>query len=320
MSYAIVFPGQGSQEVGMGKDFYDSRGVSREVFEEADDALGFSLSGIIFGGPEEELMKTAITQPAILTASIAVMRAVCEELGSGGKKLEPAFYAGHSLGEYTALVASGALSLADAVRLVHKRGELMQSAVPLGVGAMSAVLGLDIDTLEEICDEAGGVCTPANVNAPGQVVISGESKAVGRAGELARERGASKVIPLKVSAPFHCELMRPVADKLEAEFSKCAWSDPSVPIVANVDSSRLTSAEEIKKAIYSQTYSPVLWEDGAREMESAGVGLFLEFGPGSVLSGLIKRTCKGKKTLAVNKPGDISKAIEAIAAIEGAVA
>jgi [acyl-carrier-protein] S-malonyltransferase len=319
MSYAIVFPGQGAQEVGMGKDFYDSRGVSREAFEEADEALGFSLSGVIFGGPEEDLMKTAITQPAILTASIAVLRAVREELGNRGKKLAPAFYAGHSLGEYTALVASGTLSLAEAVRLVHKRGELMQSAVPLGRGAMSAVLGLDIETLEGICDEAGGVCSPANVNAPGQVVISGESKAVERAGELARERGASKVIPLKVSAPFHCELMRPVADKLEAEFPKFSWSDPFVPIVANVDSSRLESAEAVKKALYSQTYSPVLWADGARAMESAGVGLFLELGPGSVLSGLIKRTCKGKKTLAVNKPDDIAKAIDAIDAAEGAV-
>jgi [acyl-carrier-protein] S-malonyltransferase len=320
MSYAIVFPGQGAQEVGMGHGFYDSRRVSREAFETADEALGFPLSGVIFGGPEEELMKTAITQPAILTASIAVLNAVREELGNVGKTLAPAFYAGHSLGEYTALVASGVLSLADAVRLVHKRGELMQSAVPLGRGAMSAVLGLDIEALEEICDEAGGVCIPANVNAPGQVVISGESEAVGRAGELAKGRGASKVIPLKVSAPFHCELMRPVADKLEDEFHKFAWSDPSVPIVANVDSSLLASADAIKKALYCQTYSPVMWADGARAMESQGVGLFLEFGPGSVLSGLIKRTCKGKKTMAVNKPEDVAKAVEAIIAIEGASA
>jgi [acyl-carrier-protein] S-malonyltransferase len=221
------------------------------------------------------------------------------------------------LGEYTALVASGVLSLTDAVRLVHKRGELMQSAVPVGRGAMSAILGLEVDALEEICKESGGVCSPANANAPGQVVISGESDAVERAGALAKERGALKVIPLKVSAPFHCELMRPVADELEAEFQKFRWHDPSTPIVANVDSSRLVSADAIRRALCSQTYSPVLWADGAKAMESAGVGLFLELGPGSVLSGLIKRTCKGKKTQAVNKIGDVAKAIEAI---EGVVA
>ncbi|MDR1515751.1 MAG: ACP S-malonyltransferase [Synergistaceae bacterium] len=312
MSYAIVFPGQGAQETGMGKDFYDSSGAAKDVFREADEALGFSLSGVIFGGTEEDLAKTAVTQPAILTVSVAIMRTVCEELGGRGKKLEPAFYAGHSLGEYTALTASGALSFADAVRLVHKRGRLMQSAVPLGRGAMSAVLGLDVDALSDICREAGGVCGPANANAPGQVVISGETEAVERAGVLAKERGALKVVPLKVSAPFHCELMRPVADELDAEFRKLVWNDPSVPITANVDSSFLVSSDAIQKALYRQTYSPVLWADGVRAMESAGVSLFLEFGPGSVLSGLIKRTCKGKKTQAVNKLGDVIKAIEAI--------
>jgi [acyl-carrier-protein] S-malonyltransferase len=312
MSYAIVFPGQGAQEIGMGKDFYDSGGAAGDAFREADEALGFSLSGVIFGGTEEELTQTAVTQPAILTVSVAIMRAVCEELGKNGKKLEPAFYAGHSLGEYTALVASGALPLADAVRLVRKRGELMQSAVPLGHGAMSAVMGLDVDSLGEICKEAGGVCSPANANAPGQVVISGEALAVERAGVLAKERGALKVIPLKVSAPFHCELMRPVADKLDAEFRKIEWRDPSAPIVANADSSFLVSSDAIQKALYRQTYSPVLWADGVRAMESAGASLFLEFGPGSVLSGLIKRTCKGKKTVAVNKLADVIKAVEAI--------
>jgi [acyl-carrier-protein] S-malonyltransferase len=312
MSYAIVFPGQGAQEVGMGKDFNDAYGVSRDVFEEADDALGFPLSTVIFDGPQEELTKTAITQPAILTTSIAVLRAVEREFGEAGRKLTPAFYAGHSLGEYTALAASGVLPFKEAVKLVHKRGEMMQRAVPLGLGAMVAILGLDADVLVTICNEAGGVCSPANVNAPGQVVISGETNTVGRAGALAKERGASKVIPLSVSAPFHCDLMRPVADELEAEFRRLRWSDPAVPIVANADSSFLSTVDAIQKALYKQTFSPVLWADGARAMEGAGVDLFLEFGPGSVLSGLIKRTCKGKKTIAVNRTGDVAKVLEAL--------
>jgi [acyl-carrier-protein] S-malonyltransferase len=312
MSYAIVFPGQGAQEIGMGKDFYDSYSVSREVFDEADKALGFPLSEIIFAGTDEELTKTAITQPALLTMGIAAMTAFDEELGRSGKKPEPAFYAGHSLGEYTALVASGVLSLADAVRLVHKRGQLMQSAVPIGRGAMAAVLGLDIDALADICREAGGVCGPANVNAPGQVVISGETEAVEKAGTLAKERGALKVVPLKVSAPFHCELMRPVADELEKEFGMLEWNDPSAPIVANADSSLLLKAGAIREALYRQTYSPVLWANGVKVMESAGVRLFLEFGPGSVLSGLIKRTVKGIKTQTVGKLADMAKAIGAI--------
>jgi [acyl-carrier-protein] S-malonyltransferase len=188
----------------------------------------------------------------------------------------------------------------------------MQAAVPMGRGAMSAVMGLDADILREICGEAGGVCAPANINAPGQVVISGESESVERAGTLARARGAAKVIPLKVSAPFHCDLMRPVAEDLKAEFSKLKWSDPVTPIVANVDSSPLSSALSVQGALYSQTYSPVLWSGGVKFMESAGVSLFLEFGPGSVLSGLIKRICKGKKTVAVNKSADIGKAVDAI--------
>jgi [acyl-carrier-protein] S-malonyltransferase len=296
----------------MGKGFYDKYDVSRDVFMEADRALGFHLSEAAFDGPEEELVKTAVAQPAILATSIAVMRSVEYELGRIGKKFAPAFYAGHSLGEYTALVASGVLSLGDAVRLVHKRGKLMQDAVPVGSGAMSAVLGLGIDEVRSICDEVDGVCSPANVNAPSQIVISGGAEAVKRAGALARERGASKVIPLKVSAPFHCDLMRPVADELAAEFQMMEWRDPATPIVANVDSSLLRSVESIKKALYEQAYSPVLWSDGVLALERAGVDLFLELGPGSVLSGLIKRICKGKKTVAVSEPSDIVKAMDAM--------
>lgn len=308
MSYAIVFPGQGAQEVGMGRDFFDSYAVSKDAFNEADEALGFSLSNIIFEGPEDELVKTAITQPAILTASIAIMRAFVQELG---KPLAPAYYAGHSLGEYTALVASGVLSLGDAVKLVHKRGALMQQAVPVGKGAMSAILGLDKKAIESVCAEAaqGEVVSAANVNAPTQIVISGDTAAVERAGALAKERGASKVIPLKVSAPFHCALMRPVADKLRAEFPNMTWSEPQTPITANVDATFLKSVGSIQQALYDQTYSPVLWSEGVEAMAASGVDTFIEFGPGNVLSGLIKRIAKGSKTAAVGKTADMAKAM-----------
>lgn len=307
--YAIVFPGQGSQEVGMGRDLNDKYEVSRKAFNEADEALGFSLSRIIFDGPEDELVKTAITQPAILVASIAVLRAIESEMGH---PLKPLFYAGHSLGEYTALVASGVLSLGDAAVLVHKRGALMQEAVPLGRGAMSAVMGLDMEKIRSVCEEAagGGVCSPANVNAPTQIVISGDAAAVARAGALAKERGAAKVIPLKVSAPFHCALMRPVADKLREAFSSCEWRKPSVPIMANVDAKPKDTVETIQSALYDQTYSPVLWSDEVLAMAEAGTELFVELGPGSVLSGLIKRIAKGKITISSGGTSGIAGVIE----------
>ncbi|MDR1581020.1 MAG: ACP S-malonyltransferase [Synergistaceae bacterium] len=307
--YAIVFPGQGAQEVGMGRDFRDAYEVSRDVFDEADEALGFKLSKIIFEGPEDDLVKTEITQPAILATSLAILRAAEQELG---REPRPKFYAGHSLGEYTALVADGVLSLGDAVRLVHRRGALMQEAVPLGEGAMLAVMGLDMAAASEVCAMAAGdeICGPANVNSPGQIVISGNAGAVARAGELAKERGASRVIPLKVSAPFHCALMRPVADKLMEAFASCKWNEPKVPIMANADASAKESADAIKAALYEQTYKPVLWADGVLSMANAGTRRFAEFGPGNVLSGLIKRTAKGVPTLSFNKAADIGKAVD----------
>jgi [acyl-carrier-protein] S-malonyltransferase len=306
--YAVVFPGQGSQAVGMGRDFYDKYEASRSAFAEADDALGFHLSEIIFDGPDDELVKTAVTQPAILAASIAALRAVEAELE---RPLAPCCYAGHSLGEYTALAASGALSLGDAVILVHRRGALMQEAVPLGSGAMSAILGLDMDTVRSICDESGQgeICVPANVNAPNQIVISGDAGAVKRAGIAAKERGAAKIIPLKVSAPFHCARMRPAADRLRDEFAALSWKAPSAPIIANVDASPKRSIDSIRTALYEQTYSPVLWSDGVTAMSNAGVGLFVEIGPGSVLTGLIKRIVKGVKTVSVSGVGDIKTAV-----------
>lgn len=308
MPYSIVFPGQGAQEVGMGADFCNAYDVSRKAFEEADEALGYSLSSIISGGPESELVKTANTQPAILVTSIALLLAAEQEFGSPFK---PKFYAGHSLGEYTALVASGVLSLGDAVRLVHRRGALMQDAVPLGKGGMAAILGLDMETLLSVCDDAAGgeVVGPANVNAPNQIVISGDIGAVERAGALAKERGASKVIPLKVSAPFHCELMKPVAEKLKDEFASCSWHTPAVPIMANVNAEPLDSVDSIQRALYEQTYSPVMWASGVQAMAASGVDLFVELGPGSVLSGLIKRISKGTKTASVSKLSDLEKAL-----------
>ena len=304
MTYALVFPGQGSQKVGMGKDFYERYEVSRTVFEQADEALGFQLSKIIFEGPDDELVKTAVTQPAILTVSIAIMRALESEFGAS---FAPRFCAGHSLGEYTALVASGVLGLKDAVKLVHRRGALMQDAVPLGRGAMSAVLGLDLEAVYAVCCDAaqGEVCSPANSNAPSQIVISGDKSAVERAEVIAKERGATKVIPLKVSAPFHSALMRPMADQLKAEFGPLEWSKPSSPIVANVDASFLEDVSAIQSALYSQTFSPVLWTEGVLAMERAGIDTFVELGPGNVLTGLIKRICKGKKLISVSKTDDV---------------
>lgn len=311
MSYAVVFPGQGAQEVGMGRELYEFCPRAREIFDEADDALGFSLSDVIFNGPEEELVKTAVAQPAILTVSLAALATFEDELE---RKLEPVCFAGHSLGEYTALAAAGALSLADSVKLVRTRGMLMQSAVPLGKGAMSAVLGLDLDAIRAICQEAAGteVCTPANVNAPTQIVISGDASAVERAGGLAKERGASKVVPLKVSAPFHCDLMRPVADQLREEFAALSWSDPSAPVIANVDAGAVRTAQDARRALYEQTYSPVLWAQDVLAMDELGASLYFEFGPGNVLAGLIKRIVKGRKTCSVSKPQDIAGAIAAL--------
>ncbi|MCL2683780.1 MAG: ACP S-malonyltransferase [Synergistaceae bacterium] len=307
--YAIIFPGQGAQEVGMGLDFRNGWNVAQEAFDEVDEALGFKLSRIILEGPEDELIKTAVTQPAILVTSIAILRAVEREFGC---RAEPRYFAGHSLGEYTALVACGVLSLGDAARLVHKRGALMQDAVPVGAGAMSAVLGLEMEELAAICNEAARdeVCSPANENSPGQIVISGNADAVARAGELAKSRGASKVIPLKVSAPFHCALMRPVADKLREEFGNCAWREPSVPIIANVDAKPKTEVGQIQEALYHQTFMPVLWAQGVRAMLSEGVGRFCEIGPGNVLSGLIKRIAKGNTALSINKASNMPDAVE----------
>ena len=305
MKYALLFPGQGSQTVGMGRELCEKSPAARAVFDEADAALGFSLSDIIFNGPEDKLVLTAYTQPAILTMSIAVLRALEEK----GIKPAPAFVAGHSLGEYTALVASGVLSLADGVRLVHKRGSFMQEAVPQGVGAMAAILGLEADSVRAVCEEAaqGEVCEPANFNTPVQTVISGHARAVERAVALASERGAKRSVMLKVSAPVHCSLMRPVADKLAVEMDKCRWTAGSAPLIANVSADPVTDVKAIRDGLYAQTYSPVRWVESIERMAAEGVEGFIELGAGKVLSGMVKKIARKASVLNIETFADLDK-------------
>lgn len=316
MRYALLFPGQGAQEVGMGKDLFQRHSAARRVFEVADQALGYSLTRIIFEGPEEELTRTENAQPAILTVSIAVKAVLEHELGA---PLTPALVAGHSLGEYTALVAAGALSLEDGVRLVHLRGKWMQEAVPVGQGSMAAILGLDDALVKQACEEAaqGQVCSPANFNAPGQIVISGHTEAVARAVEIARRLGAKRAIPLKVSAPFHCSLMEPVAELLQKAFSRCAWKEPSCPLVNNVSATLLTKPDEIREALRKQTYSPVLWLESVQAMEREGISHYLEIGPGSVLSGLVRKGARTAVILDTSTTEGLSRMIALLRGEEG---
>ncbi len=276
MKTAFVFPGQGAQSVGMGKD------LAEKYLDRANQILGFDLKKICFEGPEEELKKTQITQPAILTVSIAAL----EKLQTSNFK--PVSVAGHSLGEYSALVAAGAIKFEDAVKIVHLRGKFMQEAVPLGEGAMAAIIGVDNNKIKEICEQTTNVW-PANFNSPGQVVISGKKESVAAAGEKLKQAGAKRVIPLAVSAPFHCPLMQPAADKLKIELDKIGVKDAQIPVVANVTANYVTSASEIRDLLIKQVTSPVLWEDSVKRMIGDGISNFVEVGPGKVLSGLIKK-------------------------------
>jgi [acyl-carrier-protein] S-malonyltransferase len=282
---AFLFPGQGSQYAGMGRDLAGNFSCARTVFEEADRALGFSLSELCFEGPAEELQLTANTQPAILAVSMAAARVLAE------KGLRPNYVAGHSLGEYSALVAAGAIRLQDAVRLVRKRGQYMQEAVPLGEGAMAALLGLEPAAAEDVCRESaqGQVVSPANWNSPGQVVIAGHRAAVRRAIDLAKTRGAKRAILLDVSAPFHCALMRPAAERLAVDLDALDFSDFSAPLVNNVDAGVVRSGAEARDGLKRQVTAPVQWEPSMRTLRAEGVDLFVEVGPGKVLAGLLRQ-------------------------------
>jgi [acyl-carrier-protein] S-malonyltransferase len=282
---AFIFPGQGSQYVGMGKEFYDNFKVAREVFEEADDTLRFSISVLCFEGPEEALKLTENTQPAILTTSIACLRVLQNEKG-----VSPQLTAGHSIGEYSALVASGALSFPDAVQMVRLRGRFMQEAVPVGEGAMAAILGMEREEVEKLCEEvsSGEVLTPANFNCPGQIAIAGHTKAVQRAIEWVKEKG-KKAVLLPVSAPFHSPLMETAGTRLEKELEKISVRDLKVPVVTNVEAKINTLKERVKELLVAQVSHPVRWEESMRRMIKEGTEKVLEIGPGKVLSGLMKR-------------------------------
>lgn len=286
---AFIFPGQGSQYSGMGRELAGTFAVARHLFEEADDALGFKLSALCFEGSDSDLKLTANTQPAILTASIAVLKVVEQETG-----LKADYVAGHSLGEFSALVCSGALSFADAVKTVRARGTFMQEAVPVGTGTMAAMLGVEPDVLEDICREAaeGDVVSPANFNSPGQIVIAGSVAAVTRAIEVAKGRGYRKAMLLPVSAPFHCALMKPAADRLAGVLDAITVGELTVPVIANADAAPNSLKERVKPLLITQVCSPVLWEQSVTAMTALGVTKFIELGPGKVLSGLVKRICK----------------------------
>jgi [acyl-carrier-protein] S-malonyltransferase len=303
---ACLFPGQGSQAVGMGKGLADQYPACAATFAEADAALGESLSDLIFNGPAERLTLTENTQPAILTMSVAVWRLLSE------RGLSPAFVAGHSLGEYSAHVAAGTLAFTDAVRLVRNRGRYMQQAVPAGQGAMAAILGLDEAGVNQACLDAadGEVVSAANLNGPGQIVIAGTAAAVARASERCKALGAKRAIPLPVSAPFHCALMKPAEERLAPELRTATSHDPRVPVVANVDAEPKHTATDSIEALIRQVSSPVRWENVVQRLASEGVTRYVEVGPGKVLSGLVKKIVPGATILNVAGPDDL-------AAIEG---
>ena len=301
---AFVFPGQGSQYVGMGKELCGQFPAAKETFAEADDALGFRLSELCFSGPETDLKLTENTQPAILTASIAALRVLQTEA-----PLEPALVAGHSLGEYSALVAVGALQFRDAVKLVRERGRLMQQAVPTGEGAMAVVLGLEMADVQRLCADAaqGEVVSPANFNGSGQVVIAGAKPAVARAATLAKERGAKRVLDLPVSAPFHCELMRPAAEGLRRALANISVQPFAVGVVTNVEAEVNLAAERVKALLVEQAVSPVRWEESVKKLAALGCDRAIEIGPGKVLKGLMKRIVPALEVDNFESPADLAK-------------
>jgi [acyl-carrier-protein] S-malonyltransferase len=300
---AFVFPGQGSQNAGMGKDLADNFPVARQIFEEANDALGFDLASLCFNGPEDDLKLTAITQPAILTVSVAALQVLEQETG-----LVPDFSAGHSLGEYSALVCAGSLAFADAVRTVRQRGLFMQDAVPVGTGTMAAILGLDPAALDDVCREAaqGQVVSPANYNSDGQVVIAGHTEAVARAVELAKEKGAKRAMLLPVSAPFHCSLMIPAGERLADILAAITVSELSCPVVTNVEAMPNQDASRVCDLLVRQVSAPVRWQETIACMDTLGVNRYIEIGPGKVLSGLVKRMSKNSIMQNIQNVADIA--------------
>lgn len=306
---AFIFPGQGSQVVGMGKDLFDNYPIARGVFEEADDALGFSLSKMCFEGTTEDLALTENTQPAILTCSIAAFMA----MKSAGFA-QPKYVAGHSLGEYSALVAANAMSFRDAVQTVRKRGKYMQEAVPVGVGAMAAILGLDLETIEKGCEEAaqGQICSPANINSPSQIVIAGNTEAIDRACEILKEKGAKRAIKLNVSAPFHCALMMPAQEKLHEDLKKLKYNDLQFPLVENVSAEINSNGSRICDALTKQVSSPVRWLQSVENLVKLGVDTFVEVGAGKVLSGLVKQINREVRILNVENSESLKQSLESI--------
>ncbi|ADV96616.1 ACP S-malonyltransferase [Bacillus subtilis] len=306
---AFLFPGQGSQFIGMGKELYEQVPAAKRLFDEADETLETKLSSLIFEGDAEELTLTYNAQPALLTTSIAVL----EKFKESG--ITPDFTAGHSLGEYSALVAAGALSFKDAVYTVRKRGEFMNEAVPAGEGAMAAILGMDAEALKQVTDkvtEEGNLVQLANLNCPGQIVISGTAKGVELASELAKENGAKRAIPLEVSGPFHSELMKPAAEKLKEVLDACDIKDADVPVISNVSADVMTEKADIKEKLIEQLYSPVRFEESINKLIAEGVTTFIEIGPGKVLSGLVKKVNRRLKTIAVSDPETIELAIQTL--------
>jgi [acyl-carrier-protein] S-malonyltransferase len=307
---AFCFPGQGSQAVGMGRAFHDASPAAREVFQEASDTLGFDVAKLCFDGPESELQLTANTQPTVLTVSVAGARLLAE------RGVAPAVVGGHSLGEYSALVAAGALSFADAVRVVRLRGEFMQEAVPVGTGAMAAILGAELSVVEAICREAadGEVLDVANINSPGQIVVAGHRSAVERAVAVAPAHGVKRSMLLPVSAPFHCRLMRPAAERLSAVLSEVRAADPRTPVVRNVDAELTTRADDVRPFLVRQVAAPVRWTDCVGRMAREGCRTFLEVGPGKVLTGLLKRIDVALTGIAVEDVAALDRAAAALGA------